>query len=184
MKKRALSAPLKTFCLLLALLLAAAFMPALAPKASAASKKSVTSYQQAVKQYYKKYGKESRYRLIDLDGQGSKELICDVPGYYVTLYTKTNGKVHRLMNTWSYGAGGNGGYFYRPGKNQLGWYVWNDTDHDEFFMKVNAAHTKIITTGSEKFSTSSGPVFEQKGSGYKRIVGKYKKNQILKQLKK
>ena len=184
MEKRVSSLRQKTFCAILAVLLGISFMPALAPTASAASKHTITSYQQAVKQYYKQHGKQSRYRLIDLDGHGAKELICNVPGYYVSLYTKYNGKVHKLMSMWGYGVGGNAGYFYRPGKNQLSWYIWNMSDHDEFFMRVNSAHTKIITTSGRSFNEKTGPVAEQKGSGYKRIVGKYKKDQILKQLKK
>lgn len=184
MKKRVLSSPLKTFCVILAILLGISFMPALAPTASAASKHTITSYQQAVKQYYKQHGKQSRYRLINLDGQGSKELVCSGPSCTVTLYTKYNGKIHRLMNNFIYGAGGFSGYFYIPGKNRITWFVWNMNEHYEYFLRVNSTHTKIITLSHRKFSEKNGPVAEQKGSGYERIVGKYKKDQILKQLKK
>lgn len=62
---------------------------------------------------------EEKYELIDIDGDDIPELAAGVPGYFVSLYTYRDGKVYTLMDEWSYGAMGNAGYEYCPGKNSL-----------------------------------------------------------------
>lgn len=62
---------------------------------------------------------EEKYELIDIDGDDIPELAAGVPGYYVSLYTYRDGKVYTLMDEWGYGAMGNAGYEYCPGKNSL-----------------------------------------------------------------
>lgn len=65
------------------------------------------------------YSQELTYDLIDFDGDDIPELVAGVPGYYVSLYTYTGGRVCTLMDKWGYGAMGNAGYEYAPGKNSL-----------------------------------------------------------------
>ncbi len=59
---------------------------------------------------------EVLYSLIDTDGDGIPELVADNPGYYTSLYTYEDGHARCLMNGWAYGAMGNTGYDYVPGK--------------------------------------------------------------------
>lgn len=59
------------------------------------------------------------YDLIDFDGDDVPELVTGAAGYYVSLYTYENGTVYQLMDHWSYGAMGNAGYEYAPGKNSM-----------------------------------------------------------------
>ena len=59
------------------------------------------------------------YDLIDVDGDEVPELAAGVNGYYVSLYTYSDGKVYTLLDRWSYGVMGNAGYEYAPKKNSL-----------------------------------------------------------------
>ncbi|MGN0156372.1 MAG: hypothetical protein ACI39N_03920 [Lachnospiraceae bacterium] len=62
---------------------------------------------------------EMQYNLIYFDKDEIPELVADVNGYYVSLYTYSNGRLYTLMDAWGYGAMGNAGYEYSPGKNSL-----------------------------------------------------------------
>lgn len=62
---------------------------------------------------------ELGYDLIYFDEDDIPELVLGLSGYYVSMYTYHDGKVYTLMDYWGYGAGGNGGYEYCPGKNSL-----------------------------------------------------------------
>ena len=62
---------------------------------------------------------ELDYDLIYFDEDEIPELVVGVNGYYVSLYTYSDGKLYTLMNHWGYGAMGNVGYEYSPGKNSL-----------------------------------------------------------------
>ena len=59
------------------------------------------------------------YDLIDVDGDEVPELAAGVNGYYISLYTYSDGKVYTLLDRWSYGVMGNAGYEYAPKKNSL-----------------------------------------------------------------
>lgn len=58
-----------------------------------------------------------KFNLIDLTPNDVYELVADMPGYYVNVYVYDNGSVIPIMEEWGYGAGGNQGYQYLPGKN-------------------------------------------------------------------
>ncbi len=62
---------------------------------------------------------EMEYGLIDFDGDDIPELVAGARGYYTSLYTYDKGRVYTLMDRWPYGAMGNAGYEYSPGKNSL-----------------------------------------------------------------
>ena len=62
---------------------------------------------------------EMGYDLICFDEDDIPELVTGVAGYYVSLYTYHDGMIYRLMDCWPYGAMGNAGYEYAPGKNSL-----------------------------------------------------------------
>ncbi len=59
---------------------------------------------------------EYGYGLIYADADDVPELVIDHFGYGVSLYTYRNGHAKLLMDRWTYGAGGNSGYSYMPGK--------------------------------------------------------------------
>lgn len=67
-----------------------------------------------------------KYDLIYVDDDEIPELVSGHPGYVVSLYTYRDGTLYTLMDTWPYGAFGNSGYAYAPGKNSLRNY---DADH-------------------------------------------------------
>lgn len=85
---------------------------------------------------------EIRYGLIDVDGDEIPELAAGVDGYYTSLYTFSGGKVYTLIDRWFYGAMGNAGYEYAPGKNNLRNY---NSDYAgavlyTTYMKINEKH--------------------------------------------
>lgn len=57
------------------------------------------------------------YNLIYFDDDDIPELVSGVRGYYISLYTFQDGRIYTLMDCEAYGAGGNPGYQYVPGKN-------------------------------------------------------------------
>ena len=59
------------------------------------------------------------YDLIDVDGDNMLELVTDHLGYGLSLYTYKDNHLVCLMDDWGYGAFGNHGYEYVPGKNLL-----------------------------------------------------------------
>lgn len=75
---------------------------------------------------YNMSGDNYVYGLIDADGDETPELVIDGQGYNVSLYSFENGIVHCLMYKWAYGAGGNYGYMYAPGK---GVYINHNNDY-------------------------------------------------------
>lgn len=64
-------------------------------------------------------GGEMQYNLIYFNDDDIPELAAGVSGYYTTLYTYCDGTLYKVMDRWSYGAMGNAGYEYSPGKNSL-----------------------------------------------------------------
>ncbi len=74
---------------------------------------------QAVGQLWQRSQDNVTFDLIYVDKDETPELAAGVEGYYVSLYTYSDGKVYTLMDQWSYGAMGNAGYEYAPKKNNL-----------------------------------------------------------------
>lgn len=60
-----------------------------------------------------------QFALIDLIDNGVPELVADHPGYNVSVFTCVDEGIVTLMDQWSYGAMGNAGYEYLPGKNVI-----------------------------------------------------------------
>lgn len=59
------------------------------------------------------------YELVYFDEDDIPELVADYGGYFMSLYTYHDGRIYTLMDEWGYGAMGNSGYEYCPGKNSL-----------------------------------------------------------------
>lgn len=135
-------------------------------------------YQQAYEEISRQCGQEDggdlQYNLIDVDGNAVPELAAVKNGYYVSLYTYDNGEVYNLMDHWAYGAMGNAGYEYCPGKNSLRNY---NTDYAgailyTTYMTIGSQHTidtvaEIVTYNFDDVNENGMPDEEEEGSmGY------------------
>lgn len=82
-----------------------------------------SDYQEAYRAVSRLYdmegSNERKYDLIYIDDDDTPELVAAVNGYYMNLYTYSQGKVYTLMDYWGYGAMGNSGYAYVPERNSL-----------------------------------------------------------------
>ena len=77
------------------------------------------------------------YALIDFNGDDTLELVCQIGACTISFYTYEDGKVYQLMDERGWGAGGNHGYEYIPGKNI---YRNEDSDsgnHTTSYRKLN-----------------------------------------------
>lgn len=97
---------------------------------------------EGLSEFETEYGSKFLYDLIYVDEDEVPELVTGLEGYYVNLYTYQDGTVYTLMNQWGYGAMGNTGYMYAPGKNSLRNY---NTDLagailHTYYMKINENH--------------------------------------------
>lgn len=86
---------------------------------------------------------EMTYDLIYVDEDDVPELAAGVEGYYVSLYTYSDGRLYTLMDKWAYGAGGNTGYAHSPKNNNLRNY---DADFAgaimyTTYMTINSNHS-------------------------------------------
>lgn len=88
------------------------------------------------------------YDLIYLDDDDIPELVTGHNGFYVNLYTYADGKVHTLMDRWSYGAMGNAGYEYVPKMNSVRNYNSDYAGLVGFtaYCSITAEHTLEATT--------------------------------------
>lgn len=59
------------------------------------------------------------FDLINVTGGDVPELLVDMSGYFVSLYTWADGEAVPVMDYWGYGAFGNPGYEYLPGQNVI-----------------------------------------------------------------
>lgn len=57
------------------------------------------------------------FELIDLTDRDVPELLAGMDGYYVSVYMWANGEAVHVIEYWPYGAMGNAGYEYLPGRN-------------------------------------------------------------------
>lgn len=82
-----------------------------------------TSYQEAYRAVSRlsdlEWSGSAEYDLIYFNEDDIPELAAGVEGYNVSLYTYRDGKIYMLMDAWAYGAMGNAGYEYCPGKNSM-----------------------------------------------------------------
>lgn len=112
------------------------------------------SYQEAyeaVSRVYDLSGNRMEYNLIYFDEDDIPELVVGPSGYWMSMFTYDAGQVYCLMNEWGYGAFGNAGYEYVPGKNSLRNYdadmginVFNIT-----YMAISEQHTMELVAGIE-----------------------------------
>lgn len=117
---------------------------------------------------------DMEYDLIYFDEDDVPELVVST-GYFVSMYTYSNGSLYTLMDHWAYGAMGNAGYEYSPKKNSLRNY---NTDFAGLllyttYMGIGEQHEldTIVTIETYNFDDANGngmPDEEEEGS-----IGKY-----------
>ena len=105
------------------------------PSVKASTKSTTQKWAEAYMKIIKKMNKEDKareknpyssndaytYDLIYFNNDNIPELVVDLQGYWVSMYTydKSKNKVYTVMDQWGYGAFGNTGYEYLPKKNVL-----------------------------------------------------------------
>lgn len=125
-------------------------------------------------------GDRKTYDLIYFNDDDIPELVADTAGYHLSLYTYADGRVYNLMQDWPYGAMGNAGYMYSPGKNSL------RNDNADYagailyttYMTMGKGHTldEVVQITCYNFDDANGngmPDEEEMGS-----VGMYGVNYI------
>ena len=122
-----------------------------------------TSYQEAyrLKSYLCRLGNDGdmEYALIYFDEDDIPELVVST-GYWVSMYTYSEGRLYTLMDQWGFGAMGNAGYEYSPKKNSLRNY------NNDFaglllyttYMGISEQHTldTIATIETYNFDDANG----------------------------
>ena len=122
-----------------------------------------TSYQEAyrLKSYLCRLGNDGdiEYALIYFDADDVPELVVST-GYWVSMYTYSEGRLYTLMDQWGFGAMGNAGYEYSPKKNSLRNY------NNDFaglllyttYMGISEQHTldTIATIETYNFDDANG----------------------------
>lgn len=85
------------------------------------------------------YGGEFLFDLIYVNEDEIPELVSGREGYFVNLYTYQDGTLYTLMNHWAYGAMGNSGYEYSPGKNSMRNYNADQAGAimNTYYMRIN-----------------------------------------------
>lgn len=85
------------------------------------------------------YGGEFLFDLIYVNEDETPELVSGREGYFVNLYTYQDGTLYTLMNHWAYGAMGNSGYEYSPGKNSMRNYNADQAGAimNTYYMRIN-----------------------------------------------
>lgn len=134
----------------------------------------ITGYQAAYEEVSRQCEQETpeiMFALIDIDGNGTPELAACLNGYYVSLYTYDDGRVYTAMDKWGYGAMGNAGYEFCPGKNSLRNY---NTDYAgailyTTYMTLGGGHTidtvaEIVTYNFDDANGNGMPDEEEEGS--------------------
>ena len=83
-----------------------------------------------------------QFALQDIDGVGTPELIVNINGYLMFMYTWADGETYTLMDGWPYGAGGNAGYQWIAGQNR---FYNHNSDYaglvqNNWFFRIGANH--------------------------------------------
>lgn len=126
-----------------------------------------------------KYGGEFLYDLIYVNEDEVPELVSGRTGYFVNLYTYQDGTLYGLMNHWAYGAMGNTGYEYAPGKNSMRNYNADQAGliMNTYYMKINernAIETPVWIESINYIDSNGNGVFdedEEYGAGPEYING-------------
>jgi len=117
------------------------------------------------------------YGLIDVDGDEIPELVSGHNGYYVNLYTYADGTLYTLMDGWGYGAMGNVGYEYAPGKNSMRNYNADlaGAIMKTYYMKINEQNEieTPVRIESVNFDDSNGNGMPDEDETYEEGVEIY-----------
>ena len=59
------------------------------------------------------------FGLIHIDDDNIPELVSNIDGYWVSVYTYSEGELKKPIDSWGYGVMGNHGYYYKPFENMI-----------------------------------------------------------------
>ena len=92
------------------------------------------------------------YSLTDFNNDSIPELVAELDGYHVSMYTYApdENKVYTVMDQWGYGAMGNTGYEYLPGKNYLRNYNSDFAGAVRYTYYGTMKHNKIVSLYPKK----------------------------------
>ena len=109
---------------------------------TALDKPYAAAYTELAKKIIEENGDDVTFALIDIDGDDTPELSAGKLGYWVSLYTYADGKIHTLMDFYPYGVSGNIGYDYIPGQNYLHYSSASNAGIIRYdnYMKVTGNH--------------------------------------------
>lgn len=100
------------------------------------------AYIDIINEYETEFPECRKYDMIYLDDDDVPELVADMNGYYVSVFTYDNGIVYTLMDDMGYGSHGCVGYEYLPRQNVVycryleqgiiahDWYMTVGNDHE------------------------------------------------------
>lgn len=86
------------------------------------------------------------FDLIDLTDNDVPELVADSPGYYIRVFSWTDGEVVVLGDEcWSYGLSGNLGYDYLPGESLIHCNYTEDAGSIQYdvYLRLNSANELV-----------------------------------------
>ncbi len=89
------------------------------------------------------------YSLIYLDEDDIPELVADASGYYLSVYSFSNGTVKEPMVTCAYGVGGCVAYEYAPYKNSIRVF---GHDTDEYYNQLYTIKDNKLLSAYERIS--------------------------------
>ena len=97
-------------------------------------------YIDIINEFEKEFPEWNKYDLIYLDDDDVPELVADVNGYYVSVFTYDNGVVYTLMDDMVYGSHGCVGYEYLSRQNVV---------HCFYLEQGIIAHDCYMTVGND-----------------------------------
>lgn len=103
---------------------------------------------------------KAEYNLIYFDEDDIPELVVEPFSSMISMYTFHNGIIYTVIDGWGYGAGGNHGYEYSPGKNSLRNY---NTDYAGLilfttYMSIGERYTMdlVVSIQTNNFDDANG----------------------------
>lgn len=103
---------------------------------------------------------KAAYNLIYFDEDDIPELVTEPFSSMISMYTFHDGIIYTVIDGWGYGAGGNHGYEYSPGKNSLRNY---NTDYAGLilfttYMTIGKQYTMdlVVSIQTNNFDDANG----------------------------
>jgi hypothetical protein len=152
-------------------------MPAFAMQRSSSGGSSLPAYKSAYKKVIKNHYKADsecgapRYKLVNIDNDGTPELVVSPHDQILRVYSYKNGKLHKVLDRLVM-MDAQLNWLYLPGKNRLcsrevSDYSYEHPEHlryiDEHFYSMNASHTKLVSKGTRKMIRAGKETLKKRG---------------------